>query len=86
MSAFTTLFFVLIPIIRVLFGVFPFSPNRWFGIGFLAYYCCFMPLLYRVRCLGEFAACHACMLMPALCRYSDGSMSNVTHGAGIHPC
>ena len=53
MSACTTLFFVSIPIIRILFGVFPFNPNKWFGIGFAAYYCIFMPLLYRASVLDQ---------------------------------
>ena len=48
-SAVTTLFFDLIPLIRIRYGVFPFIPNRWFGIGFLVYYCCCSPFLYQVR-------------------------------------
>jgi hypothetical protein len=47
-TAVTALFFVVIPLVCILFGVFPFAPNRWFGIGFLAYYCCAMPLVYQV--------------------------------------
>lgn len=48
-SALTALLFVIIPILRVLFNVFPFYPNRWFGLGFLVYYCIATPLLYKVR-------------------------------------
>ncbi|KAK9805406.1 hypothetical protein WJX73_001936 [Symbiochloris irregularis] len=46
-SALTTFLWIGIPLIRILFNVFPFTPNRWFGIGFLAYYIIAMPLLYR---------------------------------------
>ena len=48
-SALTTLFFTIIPVARIIYGPFPFNPNRWFGIGFLAHYCCISPLLYQVR-------------------------------------
>jgi hypothetical protein len=44
----TSIFFNVIPVIRIVYGVFPFNPNRWFGIGFLVYYSCFTPLLYQV--------------------------------------
>ena len=47
-SALTTLLCILIPLLRVLFNVFPFTPNRWFGLGFLLYYLICTPLLYRV--------------------------------------
>ena len=47
-SAVTTLFFTVIPLVRIIYGVFPFNPNRWFGMGFLVYYCCCSPLLYQV--------------------------------------
>ena len=47
-SALTTFLFILVPILRVLFNVFPFTPNRWFGLGFLVYYLLATPLLYRV--------------------------------------
>lgn len=48
MTAATALKFTLIPIVRIVFGVFPFNPNRWFGIGFAVYYCFSTPLLYQV--------------------------------------
>ena len=48
----TSIFFNVVPVIRIVYGVFPFNPNRWFGIGFLVYYCCFTPLLYQVSPLG----------------------------------
>ena len=38
-----------IPIIQILFAVFPWDVNAWFGIGFLAYYVLATPLLYEVR-------------------------------------
>ena len=44
----TSIFFNVIPVIRIVYGVFPFNPNRWVGIGLLVYYCCFTPLLYQV--------------------------------------
>lgn len=46
-SAVTTLLFVAVPMVQVIFGVFPFAPNRWFGVGFAAYYCIATPLLYK---------------------------------------
>ena len=45
----TTLLCILIPMLRILFNVFPFTPNRWFGLGFLFYYLICTPLLYRVQ-------------------------------------
>lgn len=50
-SAVTTLLFVAIPMVQVIFGVFPFAPNRWFGVGFAVYYCIATPLLYKARTL-----------------------------------
>ena len=47
-SALTTLLCILIPILRVLINVFPFTPNRWFGLGFALYYVLCTPLLYKV--------------------------------------
>ena len=47
-SASTTLLCIIIPMLRILFNVFPFTPNRWFGLGFLLYYLICTPLLYQV--------------------------------------
>ena len=47
-SATTTLLCILIPVLRVLINVFPFTPNRWFGLGFALYYVLCTPLLYKV--------------------------------------
>ena len=52
-SALTTLLWIGIPLVRILFNVFPFTPNRWFGVGFAAYYIIAMPLLYRVSHRGR---------------------------------
>lgn len=38
-----------IPVVQILFAVFPWDVNGWFGIGFLAYYICATPLLFEVR-------------------------------------
>ncbi|KAK9842240.1 hypothetical protein WJX81_002174 [Elliptochloris bilobata] len=46
-SAVTTLLFVAVPMVQVIFGFFPFAPNRWFGVGFAAYYCIATPLMYK---------------------------------------
>ena len=56
-SALTTLFFTIIPVVRIIYGPFPFNPNRWFGIGLLTHYCCISPMLYQVRQLSLLASC-----------------------------
>ena len=53
MAAVTSLFLVAIPIVYVVFGVFPFVPNRWFGVGFAAYYCLCTLLLYQVSSVAR---------------------------------
>lgn len=53
-SASTTLLCIIIPILRVLFNIFPLTPNRWFGLGFLLYYLFCTPLMYKVQ-----PSCHA---------------------------
>lgn len=47
-SALTTLLFIAVPMVQIVFGVFPLAPNRWFGVGFAAYYCIATPLMYKV--------------------------------------
>lgn len=47
-AALTTPIFIMVPILRVWLGVFPFIVNRYFGLGFTLYYCIGMPLIYRV--------------------------------------
>ncbi|KAL0033640.1 hypothetical protein WJX79_009306 [Trebouxia sp. C0005] len=44
---------VAVPIIQVIFGVFPFDPNRWFGLGFLLYWCIGTPLLFKSYRFGH---------------------------------
>jgi len=48
-SAVTTPLFVAAPMVQVVLGYFPLAPNRWFGIGFAAYYLLATPLLYKAR-------------------------------------
>jgi len=48
-SAVTTPLFVAVPMVQVVLGYFPLAPNRWFGIGFFAYYLLATPLLYKAR-------------------------------------
>lgn len=38
-----------IPVVQILFAVFPWDVNGWFGIGFVAYYVFATPLLFEVR-------------------------------------
>ena len=49
MGALALPLWVGIPIIQIIFAVFPWDVNAWFGIGFLAYYVLATPLLYEVR-------------------------------------
>ena len=72
-TAVTALKFILIPIVRILCGVFPFYPNRWFGIGFTAYYCLFTPILYQVQLWEALARCHYVAkshMYQAMCTYA----------------
>ena len=48
-SALTTLLFIAVPMVQIVFGVFPLAPNRWFGVGFAAYYYIATPLMYKAR-------------------------------------
>lgn len=59
--AVTALLFMVIPIVRIVFGVFPFNPNMWFGIGFATYYCFATPLLYQVY-LSSICASAICLV------------------------
>lgn len=45
----TTLLFIAVPMVQIVFGVFPLAPNRWFGVGFAAYYYIATPLMYKVQ-------------------------------------
>ncbi|KAL3162306.1 hypothetical protein ABBQ32_009993 [Trebouxia sp. C0010 RCD-2024] len=42
-----------VPIIQIIFNVFPFNPNRWFGLGFVVYWCIGTPLLFRSYRFGR---------------------------------
>ena len=48
-SALTMPLWIGIPVVQILFAVFPWDVNGWFGAGFLAYYVFASPLLFQVR-------------------------------------
>ena len=78
-SALTTLLCIIIPMLRILFNVFPFTPNRWFGLGFLFYYLICTPLLYRVSLHAAAAAATAAAAAAAVISAVPGRVCTCRH-------